>query len=266
MSLFDNLSSTVAAMAGALDKEDFAAKLAGTVDMVIGGIIDSVTEGLAHLQGNGHEPTLTPREMFELRYSTQRIMTASAMAGHGRAASENGLYPPNLQPVNLLPYHPCQDPYFPFVYDPSTDEYIGYRWDYGDVGPMVPPLSVEQLHALGGLYLALSPFDYYCSHGDGWDARFTVVAFKKPQYFRLLNNAITHYTPLIQHAALTDAGETSGQYLKHNLHPQATSLAQVGYNAILQNRTKNDDPGELFLFDPKTQVTRTSWVEWKGLK
>lgn len=178
----------------------------------------------------------------------------------GDKVALSGLFAPRV-PVDIPAPHPCQDIGFPFLYDPSTDEYIGFRWDYGDVSPLVPPLTPDVLATLGGLYLSPSSTDYYCSHGGNWSARFTVVAFKKPQYYRSMQPAL-QTNRLIQGCQLTDEGERSGQYMRYNLHPQAASLAAVGYGAILSHAAPYGDPGELFLFDPKTQVTRTSWTQW----
>ena len=55
------------------------------------------------------------------------------------------------------------------VRNAATGEYIGFRWDYGDVGPMTPPLSAEVIQSLTGLFLSPQPDDYYCAHGNGWD-------------------------------------------------------------------------------------------------
>lgn len=56
-----------------------------------------------------------------------------------------GLYPP--API----FHPEQDPQLPFFYNPVEDSYLGFRWDYGDVGPIIPPLTKDMIGRYSGL-------------------------------------------------------------------------------------------------------------------
>lgn len=159
--------------------------------------------------------------------------------------------------------HPLQDPAFPFLFHPATGEYIGFRWDYGDTGPMPPPLSAEVIQGLTGLFLSPQADDYYCAHGNGWDCRFTVVMFHPGQYYRSPKGGIGGTMNLIEWPDLTIAGEASGQYMPYRLHPGAQSLVDAGFESLLVHPDRQS-PGELFLFNPRFQVTRTFWYEFKG--
>lgn len=245
MSFLDQLSATISTLSGA---DPF--QLSGALVQLIDGTVKYYQEANAPVS-----------EADTRRMKTTMARMVPINQWHGTLDGRTpGLYQPTYPPEMVAP-HPCQDPSFPFIYDPSVDEYIGFRWDYGDVGPLTPPLTPEVLATMGGLYLSPGPTDYYCAHGGHWPARFTVVGFKKPQYYRSLTSALDT-NRMVQGCELTDAGEKSGDYMRYNLHPQAASLAAVGFGAILSHAAPNTDPGELFLFDPKTQVTRTSWVQW----
>lgn len=159
--------------------------------------------------------------------------------------------------------HPCQDPSFPFVYLPHTDEYVGFRWDYGDVGPMVPPLTADVLHKLPGLFLSPGPSEYFAAHGAGWDSRFTVVLFKLPQTYYSLQDSLG--ASKLLHAPNYDHNrETSGEYFATALHPNAKSFQDVGYEALYTHEANGILP-ELFIFNPGLQITRTVWYEWKAV-
>lgn len=166
----------------------------------------------------------------------------------------SGFYGQNHQP------HPCQDQSFPFLYDPSLDEYIGFRWDYGDTSPLVPELTTEVIQSLSGLFLSPKPTDYYCAHGT-WDARFTVVCFKKPRFYPAMFGSVKS-SKLLKQAPYDVEKERLGNYFPYELHPGAEPLRSVGYEAIL-TPADLQSPAELFLFNPKFQVTRTMWTEWK---
>lgn len=162
------------------------------------------------------------------------------------------------------PRHPMQNQEFPFLYDPSTDEYIGFRWDYSDVNPLQPALTSEKLQTLNGLFISPGPSDYFCSHGGKWDCRFTVVYFKKPTTYFSFEDAIRTKASFISDNLWPneDYKAVYTDYVDYKLSKGAEPLQNVGYEAILFPMSSQVE-SELFIFNPKLQVTRTIWTEWR---
>ena len=172
--------------------------------------------------------------------------------------SEDGLYPPTINGL----HHPLQDPTFPFIYHPQRDEYFAFRWDYGDTGPMPPPLTTEVIQSMGVLHVSPSPNDYYCTHGTNWDRRFTVVLFRPGNVYRAAGTVFDHRFLKSNYGGNLNPSEIPAQYVNYQPQPGLEPLLRAGYNTIF-TPSNPQFLSEALILDPKTQVTRTYWWEIK---
>lgn len=140
----------------------------------------------------------------------------------------------------------------PFPYDPATDTYYGFRWDFDDNGKGYPgPLTEAEIKTRSGLYLTSHPY-FYESHWLKGPGRLTKVFFKRPKHLQI-NNIHRLFK-----------STWSGNF-KEPTHFQPTETAQkmlaYGFNAFYQNHIQ--EAPELFLVNPAEQVTGAVWQDFE---
>ena len=152
--------------------------------------------------------------------------------------------------------HPLQNETLPFAFNPSTQEYIGFRCDMTSITTYkkgtthtkslnLPYIDSELLQKLPALTLAPVVNGYFVK-----GVRITVVMFRVENcYFdqRNLNRG--------------SVGRLHVQEPNKSLHDTDISnsevLQQAGYNAV--RRSGSED---ITLLNPLRQVTRTMWFEF----
>lgn len=158
-----------------------------------------------------------------------------------------GLYPPGGQ------CHPNQDHSFPFLYNPCDDTYLGFRWDYEEEGPLIPPLTQEMLGLYNGLFLTTHPYHYH-SPWVKQKSRLTEVFFKHPKV--LITNCQKQFRSWID----VKKPEHTGLPGLVSLHPSLQWYVDQGYNALMCLETEQCAP-EILLLNPQTLVTGAQWRE-----
>lgn len=161
-----------------------------------------------------------------------------------------GLYPP--API----FHPDQDSQLPFFYNPVEDSYLGFRWDHGDVGPIIPPLTKDMIGRYSGLYLSTHPHHY---HAPWLDAphRLTEVYFKRPKVLMTTSEKQFH-----SWFKMTDPKDTGCPGILE-LHPSLKWYTDQGYNALMHTEIGDLGP-EIILLNPVQQVVGVKWKEGDG--
>lgn len=149
-----------------------------------------------------------------------------------------------------------QDGNFPFPYDPATDTYWGYRWDFKEevdtnkIG-IRDPLTKSHVESLTGLYLTSHPFFYSGFHLEN-PGRLTKVTFRKPN---------TLMVPSISGVAKESWCGDPTKPADFILTPIGQRYVAMGYNSFYYNHCQGSP--ELLIINPKEFVTGAIWVDFK---
>ena len=149
-----------------------------------------------------------------------------------------------------------QDGNFPFPYDPATDTYYGYRWDFleeVDIGKtgIREPLTKESLQNLTGLYLTSSPY-FYNGHHLTNVGRLTKVTFRKPN---------TLMVPDLTGIVKERWGGNPEKPADFDLTSIGKRYFDMGYAGFYFNHPQLLP--ELLILNPKEFVTGAIWVDFE---
>lgn len=158
-----------------------------------------------------------------------------------------GLY----QPAPL--FHPNQDPNLPFFYNPVDDTYMGFRWDYEERSPIIPPLTRDMIARYQGLYLTTHPHHYH-SPWVNRPNRLTEVFFKRPKVLSTTSNA--QFNSWFEMKDPKDASQPAILIL----HDSLKWYIEQGYNALMCTENKQCPP-EILLLNPIHLVVGARWNE-----
>ena len=149
-----------------------------------------------------------------------------------------------------------QDGNFPFPYDPATDTYYGYRWDFleevdnGKIG-IREPLTKENLENLTGLYLTSSPY-FYNGHHLTNAGRLTKVTFRKPNTLMVPN-----ITGIVEERWSGNPEKPAD----FDLTSIGKRYFDMGYVGFYFNHLQGSP--ELLILNPKEFVTGAIWVDFE---
>ena len=149
-----------------------------------------------------------------------------------------------------------QDGNFPFPYDPATDTYYGYRWDFleeVDVGKIGirEPLTKENVQNLTGLYLTSNPY-FYNSHHLTNPGRLTKVTFRKPNTLM-----VPDLTGIVEQRWSGNPEKPAD----FNLTSIGKRYFDMGYAGFFFNDPRMAP--ELLILNPKEFVTGAIWVDFE---
>ncbi len=168
----------------------------------------------------------------------------------------------SFQEVSNVPGNPGygltfgQDGNFPFPYDPATDTYWGYRWDFKEevdtnkVG-IRDPLTKNHLESLTGLYLTSHPFFYRGFHLKN-QGRLTKVTFRKPK---------TMMVPNIHGVVNEKWDGNPSNPSSFDLTPIGKRYVSMGFNGFYYNDLQAAP--ELLIINPKEFVTGAIWTDFE---
>lgn len=149
-----------------------------------------------------------------------------------------------------------QDGNFPFPYDPATDTYWGYRWDFKEevdtnkVG-IRDPLTKSHVESLTGLYLTSHPFFFNGFHLKN-QGRLTKVTFRKPK---------TMMVPNI-HGVVSERWDGNpSNPCSFDLTPIGKRYVSMGFNGFYCNVPQGAP--ELLIINPKEFVTGAIWGDFE---